>query len=54
MTQHWWVDEVKVDRKNVRDDRYRRLFGEDEHLVDLSRNGMMTVGLNRCLIESSG
>jgi hypothetical protein len=38
----------------VRDVRCRRLFGEHDHLVDLSRDGMMRMGLNHCLFESSG
>ena len=54
MAQHWWVDEVEVNGKNVRAVRYRRVFGEHDHLVDLSSDVIMTVGLNGCLFNSSG
>jgi hypothetical protein len=53
MTHHWWVDEVNVAGRNVRDDRDRRLFGEHDHSVDLSRDGMMTLGLSRCPFDTS-
>jgi hypothetical protein len=33
---------------------YRIFFGENDHLVDLGRDWMMRVGLNRCLFDASG
>jgi hypothetical protein len=47
------MDDVKVDGKNVKDDMYRILVGEHDHLVDLVRDGMKTVGVNRCLFDAS-
>ena len=38
------LDELKVVGNNMKDVSYRRLFGEHDHLEDLSRDGMMTVG----------